>query len=290
MPDLDKYFLTAMQLVKKAGQLTRAAFEQPVVVVHTKASSTDLVTETDRAVETLLITGLKQEFPECKFIGEESAAAGQKYTLTNAPTWIIDPIDGTTNFVHRIPFIGICVGLTINKEPVLGIVLNPITNECFTAIKGRGAFKNGIPINVSHAEALNKSVICTSLGIHNIVDVGEKWIDIALDNHRKSVCAGVRGHRAFGSAAINMVYCAQGSVDAYIEYGLHSWDIAAAVVIYQEAGGIIIDPTGKPFNLMSRKILCASTESLAKEISQLFTHVEFEPEGDKMDEVEAHST
>jgi myo-inositol-1(or 4)-monophosphatase len=98
------------------------------------------------------------------------------------------------------------------------------------------------------------------------------------------------GHRAFGSAAINMVYCAQGSVDAYIEYGLHSWDIAAAVVIYQEAGGIIIDPTGKPFNLMSRKILCASTESLAKEISQLFTHVEFEPEGDKMDEVEAHST
>uniref|UniRef100_A0A914PCX4 Inositol monophosphatase n=1 Tax=Panagrolaimus davidi TaxID=227884 RepID=A0A914PCX4_9BILA len=87
-----------------------------------------------------------------------------------------------------------------------------------------------------------------------------------------------------------MVYCAQGSVDAYIEYGLHSWDIAAAVVIYQEAGGIIIDPTGKPFNLMSRKILCASTESLAKEISQLFTHVEFEPEGDKMDDVEAHST
>uniref|UniRef100_A0AC34FNH7 Inositol monophosphatase n=1 Tax=Panagrolaimus sp. ES5 TaxID=591445 RepID=A0AC34FNH7_9BILA len=87
-----------------------------------------------------------------------------------------------------------------------------------------------------------------------------------------------------------MVYCAQGSVDAYIEYGIHSWDICAAVVIYQEAGGYIIDPTGKPFDLMSRKILCASTESLAKEMSQLFTHAEYEPEGDPIAEVEEQST
>jgi fructose-1,6-bisphosphatase/inositol monophosphatase family enzyme len=193
MANLDTYFLTAMQLVKKAGQVTRAAFEQPVQIVHTKASATDLVTETDRAVEALLISGLKSAFPECQFIGEESVAAGQKYTLTNAPTFIIDPIDGTTNFVHRIPHIAICVGLTIDKEPVLGIVYNPISDECFTAIKGRGAFKNGLPINVSHAEALNKSVICTSLGIHNLVDIGPSWLDISLSNHRKSVLAGVRG-------------------------------------------------------------------------------------------------
>jgi myo-inositol-1(or 4)-monophosphatase len=140
-----------------------------------------------------------------------------------------------------------------------------------------------LPIHVSNAEALNKSVICTSLAIHNVVNIGESWLDIALENHRKSILAGVRGHRSFGSAAINMMYCAQGSTDAYIEYGLHSWDICAGVVIYEEAGGKLFDPTGKPFNLMSRKILCASTESLAKEISSLFTHAEFEDEGEHTD-------
>lgn len=124
----------------------------PVITVLTKTSNTDLVTETDQAVEKLLIEGLSKAFPSHKFIGEESAAAGQKYTLTDAPTWIIDPIDGTTNFVHRIPLVAICLGLTINKEPVIGIVYNPITNEIFSAIKGRGAFKNGFPIHVSNSE------------------------------------------------------------------------------------------------------------------------------------------
>ncbi|KAE9552299.1 hypothetical protein FO519_004485 [Halicephalobus sp. NKZ332] len=302
--ELDVFFCTALELVKKSGNVVRAAYEQPIAVVKTKSSNTDLVTETDQAVEKLLINGLSEAFPDHKFIGEESAAAGQKYTLTDAPTWIIDPIDGTTNFVHRIPLVGICVGLTIKKEPVIGIVYNPISNEIFTAIKGRGAFKNGFPIHVSDSEELSKAVICTSLGIHNLVSVGPLWLDTALDNHRKSVLAGVRGtpemvnsyiesfkafmvdhdghgHRAFGSAAINMVYCAQGSIDAYIEYGLHSWDIAAAVVILREAGGSLIDPSGEPFDLMARSVLCAGTEKLAREISVLFTHTKFEREGEE---------
>uniref|UniRef100_A0AC34QR60 Inositol-1-monophosphatase n=1 Tax=Panagrolaimus sp. JU765 TaxID=591449 RepID=A0AC34QR60_9BILA len=278
---LDVFFNTSMEIVKNAGQLVRSAFEHAAVVVHTKTLSTDLVTETDQAVEKLLIDGLSKAFPDHKFIGEESAAAGHKYTLTDAPTWIIDPIDGTTNFVHRIPLVAICVGLTIKKVPVIGIVYNPITNEIFTAIKGRGAFKNGFPIHVSMTEALNKSVICTSLGIHNLVSGGNTWLDIALDNHKKSILAGVHGHRAFGSAAINMVYCAQGSIDAYIEYGLHSWDICAAVVILLEAGGFLLDPSGGPFDLMSRSVLCAGTEKLAREISALFTHTKFEREGEE---------
>uniref|UniRef100_A0A7E4V150 Inositol-1-monophosphatase n=1 Tax=Panagrellus redivivus TaxID=6233 RepID=A0A7E4V150_PANRE len=280
-PDLDKFFQVALELTRKGGQLVRTAFDQPASIVLTKSSDTDLVTETDQAVEKLLIAGLGKAFPDHKFIGEESAAAGQKYTLTDAPTWIIDPIDGTTNFVHRIPLVAICVGLTINKEPVVGIVYNPITNECFSAIKGRGAFKNGFPIHVSSTEALNKSVICTSLGIHNVVGVGPAWLDRALENHKKTVIAGVRGHRAFGSAAINMVYVAQGSIDAYIEYGLHSWDIAAAVVICREAGATLLDPTGAAFDLMSRKVLVAGTEKLAREISGVFTHTDFEREGEE---------
>uniref|UniRef100_A0A7E4ZSV2 Inositol-1-monophosphatase n=1 Tax=Panagrellus redivivus TaxID=6233 RepID=A0A7E4ZSV2_PANRE len=277
-PDLDKFFQVALELTRKGGQLVRTAFDQPASIVLTKSSDTDLVTETDQAVEKLLIAGLGKAFPDHKFIGEESAAAGQKYTLTDAPTWIIDPIDGTTNFVHRIPLVAICVGLTINKEPVVGIVYNPITNECFSAIKGRGAFKNGFPIHVSSTEDLPKAVFVSQLGSIRTPDIVKGFIDSFKS---AMVDKNAHGHRAFGSAAINMVYVAQGSIDAYIEYGLHSWDIAAAVVICREAGATLLDPTGAAFDLMSRKVLVAGTEKLAREISGVFTHTDFEREGEE---------
>jgi len=264
--------------VERAGQLTREAWAKPASLVETKSSATDLVTETDRAVEELLISGLKQKFPGHKFIGEESAAIGKRDAFTDAPTWIIDPIDGTTNFVHRVPFIAICVGLAINKELRAGIVFNPITNELYTARAGRGAYKNGFPIKASSVTALDQALICSSLGMHNLVHFGDAWLDVALENKRKAALAGIHGSRAFGSAAINMVYTAQGSIDAYVEYGLHSWDMAAAAVIVKEAGGVLIDPSGTEFNVMSRKVLCAGTQSLARELSQLLTHVDFEPE------------
>ncbi|CAD5205692.1 unnamed protein product [Bursaphelenchus okinawaensis] len=274
----EEYFQFALEVTKKAGHLVKTAFAKHESAVTTKASATDLVTETDKAVEELLIKSISEKYPDHQFIGEESVAAGKRSPWTDAPTWIIDPIDGTTNFVHRIPFVAICVGLTINKELRAGIVYNPITEELFTALRGRGALKNGFPIHVSKTSEFNKSVICTSLGIHNIVEKGQQWLDIALDNHRRSVAAGVRGHRAFGSAAINMVYVAQGSVDAYVEYGIHSWDIAAAAIIVQEAGGVVIDPTGSEFNLMARKVLCGASKPLVQEMSKILTHVEFEPE------------
>jgi len=274
----DTYFRFALDLVNKAGRLVKDAFAQPNSAVTTKASATDLVTETDQAVEEMLIKGLSAQFPTHKFIGEESAAAGKRSDLTDAPTWIIDPIDGTTNFVHRIPMIAICVGLAIKKQLRAGIVYNPITNELFSAQAGKGALKNGFPIHVSKTQALNKAIVCSSLGIHNLVSKGDEWLEIALSNQKNITKAGVRGHRAFGSAAINMVYVAQGAVDAYVEYGLHSWDIAASTVILKEAGGFIIDPTGAEFNVLNRKVLCASTEKLGRELSALLTHVDFDPE------------
>uniref|UniRef100_F1LC83 Inositol-1-monophosphatase n=1 Tax=Ascaris suum TaxID=6253 RepID=F1LC83_ASCSU len=277
-PDEDKFVTTALTMVKKAGAVVRAAFEQPSCDVHTKASNTDLVTETDQAVEKLLIQGLKGAFPDHKFIGEESVAGGQKIEYTDAPTWIIDPIDGTTNFVHRIPMVAICVGLAVKKQLRAGIVYNPITKELFQAQTGKGAFKNGFPIHVSSTKALNRSLICQSLGIHNLVTFGDKWMNIALENHRRQCLAGIRGHRSFGSAAINMVYVAQGSTDAYVEYGIHSWDVAAAAVIVSEAGGVILDPSGKEFDVMGRRVLCASTNELAKELSGMLTHVDYERE------------
>lgn len=171
-----------------------------------------------------------------RFIGEESAAVGKRAPFTDSPTWIIDPIDGTTNFVHRIPFIAICVGLTIKKQLRAGIVFNPITDELWSAqvqqlnfkdndptfrpeeVHSRTAFQSEsqkqkvcpdcLSLSRSVCLALNKSVICTSLGIHNIVEKGESWLDLALGNQRKTILSGVRGFvsltRTGGRLSINI--------------------------------------------------------------------------------------
>ncbi|CEF65667.1 Inositol monophosphatase family-containing protein [Strongyloides ratti] len=311
-PDEDKFFQVALDLVKKAGVVVRNAFDQPFSSVSTKASNTDLVTETDQAVEKLLISNLSAAFPDHKFIGEESNAAGVKVEWSDAPTWIIDPIDGTTNFVHRIPMIAICVGLAINKQVRAGIVYNPITNELWYAQHGKGAFKNGFPIKTPNVEDLSQSVICQSLGIHNMLKHGSGWLDIVTNNMKNQVHKAINdaviitqlgsdrssnlvksflntyqrlmvdneahGHRSFGSAAINMVYVAQGSINAYVEYGIHCWDVAAAGIIVQESGGYLMDPTGCPFDIMSRKVLCSSTKKLGDELSKCLTHVEYPKE------------
>ncbi|VDN82423.1 unnamed protein product [Brugia pahangi] len=279
-PDEDRFFTFALKLVNKAGTLVRAAFEQPCSEVHTKLSDTDLVTETDQAVEKMLIENLSKEFPDHKFIGEESVAGGAKIDYTDAPTWIIDPIDGTTNFVHRIPIIAICVGLAIKKQLRAGIVYNPITKELYTAQSGRGAFRNGFPIHVSATKEISRCLLGQSHGIHNLVEFGEKWLKITLDNHGRQCLAGIRGHRSFGSAAMNMIYVAQGGLDAYVEYGLHAWDVAAAGIIVKEAGGVLLDPTGKSeFDIMGRRVLCTSTPELARAIKSTLTHVEYDKEG-----------
>ncbi|CAB3407038.1 unnamed protein product [Caenorhabditis bovis] len=195
-PDEQRFVDTAIKLVQTAGTLVRTAFDSKESKVDTKSSNTDLVTETDQAVEKLLIEGLQNAFPDHRFIGEESVAGGTKIEWTDAPTWIIDPIDGTTNFVHRIPMIAICVGLAINKQLRAGIVYNPITYELYTAQVGGGAYKNGFPIHASSNKLLSKAVLCQSLGIHNRTIFGDKWLDVATANMKNQVLAGVRGYVA----------------------------------------------------------------------------------------------
>jgi len=274
---LEHYLKVALEVAKKAGRVVANAFESPINV-HIKSCNTDLVTDTDRAVEELIIKDISTAFPDHKFIGEETAATGVSYKLTDSPTWIIDPIDGTTNFVHRIPIIAICIGLAINKKLLLGIVYNPITNELFSAQSGKGAFKNGFPIHGSKTKELKEAVISMSLGIHNKSELEGGYLDIAIENQKRAILAEIRGNRGLGSAAMNMVYTAQGSIDAYVEYGLHSWDMAAAAVIVKEAGCRIMDPSGKDFNVLHRKVLCAGTPELADQFSKLLKDVEFKPE------------
>jgi len=208
---------------------------------------------------------LSKEFPESKFIGEEEQAASEvKAVLTDDPTWIIDPIDGTTNFVHRIPMCCISLGLAINKELVLGIVYNPCANELFSAWKGHGAFLNGQPIHVSQCKTINDSVTAYEISLIHAPDVRDKNV--------KRLCtlaSNSTGTRCIGSAALTLCYLAMGRFDCYHVEDLKPWDIAGGAVIIREAGGIIRHTRGGDFDIMKPDLVSAATPELLQDVIQL---------------------
>lgn len=266
----EEFLEAAQQVAIAAGEITREGFHAEKSI-RTKASFADLVTATDEKVEEFVISTLQAKFPDHAFIGEETTASGKKAVLSNDPTWIIDPVDGTTNFVHRIPHTCISLGLWIAKEPVVGVVYNAILDEMFSAVVGQGAFCNGKQIQVSGITELNKSVI--------ICEAGASKDPAKIENiftNMRSLVNDIHGLRSFGSAALNMCYVAKGSSEAYYEYGLHCWDMAAASLIVREAGGVVLDPTGNDLDIMSRRVLCASSDQLAKTVSARLTHLTLE--------------
>ncbi|CAI9719927.1 inositol monophosphatase 1-like [Octopus vulgaris] len=268
--ELCEIYETGIQLAKECGHMIKECFYRDKKVT-TKASYADLVTETDQNVEKFFTKEIKKHYPGHSVIGEETTADGKKIEFTNNPTWIIDPIDGTTNFVHRIPYTCISIGLTVNKEPVIGIVYNPITDVFFKARKGHGAFCNDKKIAVTGLEEIESAMFIMEFGSNREPDkMAVKFRN--LFNLNKAS----HGLRAYGSAALNMCNVAQGEEDGYAEHGIHCWDIAAGAVIVEEAGGVVIDPSGDKFDLMSRKVLVASSMPLALKMSALLEDPGFE--------------
>lgn len=272
MDSIDEYFDAALALVKIAGNLI-TEHVNGCNVFEKKSSDIDLVTEVDKKVEQTLIEGLTKKFPTHKFIGEESVADGAKCELTDSPTWIIDPIDGTLNFIHGFPHCCISVGFAINKECVAGIIYNPNLQQLFTAKKGQGAFLNDRKIHVSDVKELRNALVVFECGTSRDADK----CAVVFENFKQIVAKG-HGMRSLGSAALNMAMVAMGGADANFEFGIHAWDIAAGDILVREAGGVCLDPSGAPLDLLSRRVLCASTPELAEEISK--TVVQFYPERD----------
>ncbi|PNJ54286.1 IMPA1 isoform 11, partial [Pongo abelii] len=141
----------AVTLARQAGEVVCEAIKNEMNVML-KSSPVDLVTATDQKVEKMLISSIKEKYPSHSFIGEESVAAGEKSILTDNPTWIIDPIDGTTNFVHRFPFVAVSIGFAVNKKIEFGVVYSCVEGKMYTARKGKGAFCNGQKLQVSQQE------------------------------------------------------------------------------------------------------------------------------------------
>ncbi|XP_053186321.1 inositol monophosphatase 1 [Scomber japonicus] len=257
----------AVSAARHAGEVVREALrDDRKQTVMTKSSLVDLVTQTDQKVEKLIIQSVKEKFPTHCFIGEESVSAGEPLLLTDAPTWIIDPIDGTTNFVHTFPFIAVSIGFSVNKQVEFGVVYSCLEDKMYTARRGRGAFCNGAPLQVSDQEDINQSIIATEFGSNRDAETVDK-IFISL---RRVLSLPVHGIRGAGTAAINMCLVASGCVEAYYEIGIHVWDVAAGSLIVSEAGGVLLDTDGGPADLMSRRIVAANrriiAERLVKEI------------------------
>ncbi|XP_022622090.1 inositol monophosphatase 1-like isoform X1 [Seriola dumerili] len=251
----------AVAIARKAGEVVRDALRDDMKVM-TKSSSVDLVTQTDQKVEQLIIQSVKEKFPTHRFIGEESVAAGEACDLTDSPTWIIDPIDGTTNFVHAFPFVAVSIGFSVNKQSEFGVVYSCLEDKMFTARRGKGAFCNGEPLKVSDQEDIKQSIIATEFGSSREPEA----VDKIFSSLRNILCIPVHGVRGAGSAAINMCLVASGCVEAYYEIGIHIWDVAAGSLIVSEAGGVLMDVEGGGVDLMSRRIVAANRRAIAERI------------------------
>ncbi|XP_030625133.1 inositol monophosphatase 1-like [Chanos chanos] len=247
-----------LEVTKEAGKMIRDALQRDISIMQ-KSSPVDLVTETDQKVEELIISSIRKKYPTHSFIGEESVAAGAASVLTENPTWIIDPIDGTTNFVHRFPFVCVSIGFTVNKEIEFGIVYSCIEEKMYTARRGKGAFCNGVPIKVSGQEDISKSLVLTETGFKK----DPEHFRTMMANMESILTIPVHGIRSPGSAAVNMCLVACGAADAYYHMGIHCWDMAGGAAIVREAGGVIMDVSGGPFDLMSRRLITASSRAIA---------------------------
>ena len=215
----------------------------------------DMVSYVDKTAERDLVAGLARILPEAGFITEEetSTSLGEEYN------WIIDPLDGTTNFIHGVPTFSISIALQFKDELVLGVVYEINRNECFSAWKNGGAYLNGTPISVSKAPTLENTLLATGFPFHEYSKM-EKYINVLRILMQK--CHGLR---RIGSAAVDLAYVACGRFDGYFEYNLNSYDMAAGIVLVREAGGQTSDFRGGD-NCFARREIIATNGRLTSEL------------------------
>ncbi|EKX35450.1 hypothetical protein GUITHDRAFT_118366 [Guillardia theta CCMP2712] len=250
--DLDLALQVAIEGAKGAGGLILKSFRKDVV--NKKKSLTDPVTEVDLACEDLLRALIAKHFPTHKFLGEESFEGS--YNLSDDPTWVVDPIDGTANFVHGLQWTCVSVALVVDKMPMVGVVFNPVTQEMYKAVRGKGAFMNDEKISPSQVEDMPSACICTEFGANRDPEVVQKKVDIM----HKVIQSPVQALRCLGSCALNMCAVASGNVDGYYEWGMHPWDVAAAFLICTEAGAVVTDLDGSAFSITARRTLVANAK------------------------------
>ena len=234
----------AVKAARKAGLFITRASEDIEGLTINKKSYNDFVSEVDITSEKIIIDMLKEAYPSHSFLGEESGL-----TEDSDNTWIIDPLDGTTNFVHGCQPFSISIALYKKRNPLIGLVLELPTSKLYTAIQGEGAFCEGEPIVSSNVESVEKSLLATGFS-YNHDRLWEINMEIFKELTRSS-----QGVRRFGSAAMDLCYVAEGKLDGFWEFGLKPWDTAAGIIIANEAGCKITGIKGNIFSIFDDKRL-----------------------------------
>jgi myo-inositol-1(or 4)-monophosphatase len=250
---MNAFLRVAVQAAKKAGQIHRKHYGRVRHIQFKSKDKLNLVTEVDHLCERTVLSLLKRRFPSHNFWGEESGDQKNKSEFT----WLVDPLDGTTNYAHAYPFFCCSIGLAQKGKPITGVIYDGLRDECFTAEKGRGAFLNGRRLSVSKTSTLAESLLSTGFAY------AVRETHYNLDNFRKFVLTA-QGVRRDGSAAMNLAYVAAGRFDGFWERGIQAWDMAAGVLMVTEAGGKVTDITGGPFDLMAENALAGNPKIHAR--------------------------
>ncbi|MFZ2487200.1 MAG: inositol monophosphatase family protein [Anaerolineae bacterium] len=238
---------TAINLVRAAGDLLRQGHYNGSGRAASKSSAVDLVTEYDLASERLITAGLRQHFPDYAILGEEG-----DHTLPAAgPVWVIDPVDGTTNFAHGFPVFSISLALLVDRQPELGVVYDPLRDDLFWAQRGQGAWRGERRLQVAPSSSLESSLLATGFPYDRASNADNNLAEFSYFMPR------TRGVRRAGSAALDMAWVAAGWVNGYWERGVQVWDMAAAVLMVSEAGGLVTTYSGRPWQPGDRTVVGA---------------------------------
>jgi myo-inositol-1(or 4)-monophosphatase len=247
----------AVRAARRAGAIINRAARDVDLLSVTRKRHNDFVTEVDKAAEQAVIEILHRAYPDHAILAEES---GAKAGLAGESeyTWIIDPLDGTTNFIHGFPQYAVSIGLQHKGVLAQGVIYDPTKNELFTATRGRGAYLNERRIRVSKRTQLNEALIGTGFPFRDLEGLTEY---LAMFRELTLRTAGIR--RA-GAAALDIAYVAAGRLDGFWEMGLSPWDMAAGALLVQEAGGLVGDFEGEAGYLASGRILCGNPKIFAQ--------------------------
>ena len=238
----------AVSCARHAGEILLRNLDKPRSIERKESLDTNLVTETDREVEEYIVGVITHEFPEHEILAEESGERGTRSEYR----WIIDPLDGTTNYTHRLPLFCTSIGLEHRGDLILGVIYDPTRDELYSAEKGSGAFLNGRRLKVSETRVLKESLLVTGFP-YDVRSNPDRVVE-----HFNAFLVEARALRRLGSAAIDFCYVAAGRFDGVWETSLKPWDMAAGILIVQEAGGKFTDFRGRPSTIYDHTMLVSN--------------------------------
>jgi myo-inositol-1(or 4)-monophosphatase len=236
----------AVVTAREAGAILRDYYRNGVTVKY--KGEIDLITEADRASEELILKRIRAAYPDCAILAEESGASAN----SSSYVWIVDPLDGTTNFAHGLPIFSVTLALVVDGVIEVGVTYDPIYDELYTARRGHGAYLNGERLRVSAVPTLDRALLVTGFPYDRRTNSNnniKQFTDFSLR---------AQGVLRLGSAALDLGGVAAGRLDGYWEWKISPWDVVAGVLIVTEAGGQVTMPDGSPLDLFARKIVASN--------------------------------